>query len=906
MRRLIAYISMAFAALLCIGVTANIVFSNMNFGREFTNSTEVTYSIVGSDDKNLTEEKVNEVANEMKSRLEKMHVEDYSLKIENSTNNEDKETKIVVALANNDDNQFNYIAKYLGFSGGNFSISGQNEETRKDHETVFKDCTAYIRKVNDIYPYVIFPVSNPEEIKNMLKAINPEEQPQENASAKVLNRPVEVMAEDGEGEEESKAEPDVYLWANWSAEEGDSYEKAQKDPAVTGQKIICSFVSSNIWNTESKEEQTELQFLCGFANEEGEYDATKLRQANQMAEYICNLFNASKYENVQISPAFVTQSASGATINTNNVTATAYNGENLIVLGNDVNLKMSQTLIATLIAIGVVSLLLVVFYRLSSIAVIVNSLGATYLVYLMFMGMHATFNIAAIIGGIIIALTSIASSVMYLHKFKEEVYKGRTLRKANHEASKRNIMFDVDIAVITAFSGLMFYALGGAALRPLGIMLFFGSLVSLGMSLIVFRIMMYLLTNTTALQEKLNLFNLEKEAVNNAMSNEVKEEKEEQKTNYTKHKKPIGIVMGLITVASIVGVIVFGTMNGSPLNTANAIKDTTSIYTTVLVESDNQVVKDNETFKTKILPLISYNKSPLATKKENGSYMIESVDYNYETKIETKYYTFVVNLENQIIPSDSDKYVVKEGENSVECQSLDEAFVEAFNFVESGHGNPTSQVKKVSETVDTPRQGFVALAAGISIVGAALYAALRFRPSRGVALLTVSGAATVSAYGIFALTRVGTTAVTSIAMPIVALVSVISCLLYFNKEKELVKEHKGKPSLEERAKIMVKALSIVATPVLYFIVIAAYLAINYFGFGLSSYAMLFGSAILGIVLAVIMTLVLAGPIGNVFEKLFSKIKLPKVFKREKKSKIKLQNKPKTSEPQETIFIGIND
>ena len=46
------------------------------------------------------------------------------------------------------------------------------------------------------------------------------------------------------------------------------------------------------------------------------------------------------------------------------------------------------------------------------------------------------------------------------------------------------------------------------------------------MSLIVFRIMMYLLTNTTALQEKLNLFNLEKEAVNNAMSNEVKEWKE--------------------------------------------------------------------------------------------------------------------------------------------------------------------------------------------------------------------------------------------------------------------------------------------------------------------------------------------------------------------------------------------
>lgn len=902
MRRLIAYISMAFAALLCIGVTANTVFSKMNFGREFTSSREVTYSLESTETTKLTDEKVNEVANEMKARLETMHVEDYSLKIERSTSEEDGEAKIVVALANNDDVQFNYIAKYLSFSGENFSISGQNEETRKDHETVFKDCKAYIRKVNDIYPYVIFPVSNPEEIKNMLKAIKPEEQSQESSGAKVLNRISEVKADD---EEEPKAEPDVYLWANWSAEEGDSYEKAQKDQAVTGQKIICSFVSDNIWNTESKEEETELQFLCGFANEEGEYDATKLRQANQMAEYICNVFNASKFD-VEVKPAFVTQSASGATINTHDVTATAYNGENLITLGSDVNLRMSSTLIATLIAIGVVSLLLVVFYRLSSIAVITSSITSIYLTYLIIMGMHATFNIAAIIGGLVIALTSIAAGVMYLHKFKEEVYKGRTLRKANHEASKRNIMFDVDLAVISAFSGLMFYVLGGAALRPLGIILFFGSLIQLAVSLILFRIMMYLLTNTTGLQEKLKFFNLEKEAVNNPVNNEVKEEKPHSKINYTKHKKPIGAFMGLLTVASIAGIIVFGILKGSPLNTANAVKDTTSIYTTVLVEGDSQVVKDDETFKAKILPLIKYNDKELSVKKDNGTYMIEEVEYNYETKIETKYYTFVVNLDNEIVAKDSDTYVVVEGQTSVVCQSLDEAFVEAFDYIETGHGSPVSYVKKVSETVDTPNQGWVALATGVAIAGAALYCCLRYRPSRGLSLLLISGATTVSAYGVFVLTRVGTTAVTSLAMPLVAITSIVACILYFNKEKELVKEQRGKPTLAERAEIMVKSLAIIATPMLYFIVVAAYLSINYFGFGLGSFAMLFGSSILGVVLAVICALTLVGPLGSVFEKLFSKIKLPKVFKREKKSKIKLQSKPKTSEPQETIFIGIND
>lgn len=895
MRRLIAYISMAFAALLCIGVTANTVFSKMNFGREFTNSREVTYSIASKEDKTLTKDNINSVANEMKSRLEQMHVEDYSLKIEG-------EDTIVVALVNNDDNQFNYIAKYLSFSGKNFSISGQNEETRKDYDTVFKDCTAYIRKVNDVYPYVIFPVSNPEEIKNMLKAIKPEEGSGDTASAKVLGRSIEVKAED---EEEEKSEPDVYLWANWSGEEGDSYEKAQKDPAVTGQKILCSFISDNIWNTESSEPETELQYLCGFADTEGGYDATKLKQANQMAEYICNCFNASKYE-FDVKPMFVTQSASGSTINTHDVTATAYNGENLITLGSDVNLKMSKTLIATLIAIGIVSLLLVVFYRLSSIAVIVSSISTTYLVYLIFSAMSATFNIAAIIGGLIVTLTVIASCIMYLHKFKEEVYKGRMLKKANHEASKKNIMFDIDMAVITIFAGLMFYALGGAALRPLGIVLFFGGLIGLAMNLIIFRIMMWLLTNSTGLQDKLSFFNLEKEAVNNVMSSEVKDDKNTKKVDYTKHKKPIGILMGLISIASIVGIIVFGTMKGSPLNVTNAVKNTTSVYTTVLVEGNNQVVKDDETFKAKILPLIKYNDKNLSVKSENGTYMIENVEYNYETKIETKHYTFVANLDSELIFKDSDKYTVTEGTAVVDCQSLDEAFVEAFNYVETNHGDAVSSVKSVSETVDTPKQGFVALASGIAIIGAAFYCALRYRPSRGLALLTVSGVSTVSAYGIFVLTRVGTSAVTSLAMPIVALISIVACVIYFNKEKELVKENKNKPSLEERSQIMTKSLQAIATAILYFVVIVAYLTINYFGFGLNTYAMLFGSAIVGVIIAVISVLVLAGPLGSMFEKLFSKIKLPKVFKREKKSRIKLQNKPKTSEPQETIFIGIND
>ena len=50
MRRLIAYITMALAILISVGVSFNLVFSKMNPGREFTNGREIVYNIASKDE----------------------------------------------------------------------------------------------------------------------------------------------------------------------------------------------------------------------------------------------------------------------------------------------------------------------------------------------------------------------------------------------------------------------------------------------------------------------------------------------------------------------------------------------------------------------------------------------------------------------------------------------------------------------------------------------------------------------------------------------------------------------------------------------------------------------------------------------------------------------------------------
>ena len=891
MRRLIAYITMAFAILVSIGATFNLVFSRMNPGREFTNGREIVYRLSSKDEAGaLKNGAVDDVATEMRDRLDKMNVEDYSLKIEG-------ENTIVVTIANNDDTQFNYIANYLCFSGGDFSLSGKDEETRKTQDEVFKDCEAYITRVNDVFPYVIFPVSDSEVVKNLIEAVKPEEGGDEgDVNARILRA--------DEGGEEPQAEPDIFLWANW--EEGDSYEIASKDPAVTGKKIICSFVSSNIWYPDSEEEETELAYLCGFADTEGEYDTTKLKQANQMATYICNMFNATSYE-VKVENLLVSQSASGEVINSISVNATAVNGENLLIFGNEVNLAMSYTLIASLVAMAVVSLLFVVFYRLGSLAAIINSLGTLFLTFVIFVFMHATFNVAALVGGIILAVAVNATSIMYFHKFKEEVKKGRSLKKANQEAAKKTLMLDVDVSVVLAFAGLMLYVLGGTALKPMGIVLFFGAILCFAMNLIIFRFMMHLLCNDALIASKPSLINIEEKEITSPMeetaTNGVKEEKENT-FDYTRRKKPVGIAALLITLASVAGIVVFGVINGSPLNVSAASKDTTSIYT--LVEGDKLSVDNEEAFKTYVLKNVYVDGKEITYKKENGVSHSQRVEYNYETELETKYEVFIVNMDYELTSANKISY--KSGELFFEVDSVEDAILEAVHMVEGESSDEyvTVSQKLVTETVYTPNQGFVALATGVAIAGVALYAMLRYRPSRGLALGLISASSVAAGYGIFVLTRIGTTAIASLSMPVIAAVTLVAGILYLNKEKDLLRDERGTLSLEQRSKIMVKALLAASTPILYFILIAVYIAINFFGFGLASYAFLFASALIGIILGVVYVLVIMGPLGQLFEKWFSKIKLPKFKRNEKKAKIKLQNKPKTSEPQETIFIGIND
>lgn len=899
MRRFIAYILMALSILIAVGVSATTVFSRLNAGREFTNSYEILYTVDGS------ETQVDAVVEEFHKRLDNFAVEDYSIAIQEdqSTNAGDKGRKFAIEVSfAADQSEFEYISKYLPYSGGNFSLIGTKDE--QFVEDIFKDSEAYITKVQDTIPYVVIPVpsADKEKIETFVKSIEDASGDSGNPDVPVENRFSRLFAEGGEeGGEEEDNTPNIFLVHDWN--DGDSYESISKDPHISS-KVLMEFNNKHFWREESKEEHTEIQYLCGTPDEEGNYDLKNLKFANLKATYLMNMFNASKYE-AEVSTVYVTEAASGITNNYNTVSAT---NENLLVLGSDINIAWSTTLISTLIALAIVSLLLVVFYRLSAIAVIANTVGTVFLTYVVFIFMGSLFNIPAIVGGVILAIVSLFSSVYYLFKFKEEVLKGRTIKKANQEASRKSNLIAIDASVLTAFAGLMLFVLGGAALKPMGVILFFGSLFALAMNLIVFKIMMYLLANTTAFQDKYSYFAIDPKDVPGVLE----EKKEEVKSgyenvNFTKHSKLTSVILSALLVASIAGIAVFGAIKGSPLNVDAATKDHSVIY--VNINAEDKVITDAEAFDEYVLKNIKVNDKALEYDSKDGVTYQKITKFDSDTLQEEvlPYNYFAVDLSN-VLTANKVEYSLDNGKTfEVADEGLEYAFEQVIISVEGVEAEKIEfSILKSHDTISAPNQGFVALATGIAVLGAGLYIAIRFRISRGIAATVIAGGSAATAYGLLALTRIGTTALSSIMMPVVALPVLLFAVLYAAKEKELVKDSKDEINLEKRKELMQKALSLAASAIIIIAILAIYLIINYFGFGLASTAYMYAASLVGLVVGLVAVLTLMGPLGCAIDKLFSKIKLPKFVKKEKKQKIKLHEQPKTSEPEERIFIGIND
>lgn len=907
MRRLWAYIIVVFAAVVAViasfpGVAKGVAGTA---GGEFQTRRVFTFQLSQRDKtdddinpKELNENSSKEIADIMKTRLDKYNVSSYDLK---TVGND----MITVSFAAENDNKYQQIITYLGFSGS-FALLNKHDNVVEGKD--FLNGAAYTKSysVNE-YPTVIIPVKTSEEsYKNLI------------AGCKEETEEVDSGETDDDGNPTTKTVGRIYVIYNYQP--GETYQILSDSNKLQEKTLFTIDFEPD--DTEAglyfDDNKNSFSRVCGFqdSNQNGYADPNEVREAYAQADYLLNLFSASALD-------YDVKCIKGLAEGTKEYLPAKVEQ----VTNIEGKLVWNRTLTAVVALMIIVCLLLVFFYKLGAASVFVTTLVTAFLTILIMVKTGLEYNSLGVVGIVAVVVVSLVSGIIYLNKLKEDSYRGHTLKKANTEASKKSLLPIIDIHVVAVIIGIFCYVFGGTPLRSFSALLTIGSLLSVIFNTIGFKALMWMPTNATALNNRYDVFGINPAFVPNHMM----EEKQNYygqyaDKNFERRKKPVGIVACGAFLLALVGMITFSAIRGGELlkqPVSKSLGNEIYVQDKILVTNDEESPLNDGTLDTILENVLIKQKADVAideTNKETYYTLKDCVSEKIlfseeETKVEEdessyNYLTTYFRLTLSKGLTGNEIAQVK-GHPTSEETTLNDVLDDYFNTTSTFTSSIDSSIKlKAVETVvnpASPRWEKIVLGTSIALLVITVYLMLRYRLSRGLASLFLPVVSSVITVGLMLLANLFLTIPASviIAVPVISLFSYLFVIQLYNRERELILDDKVKDnSKEHRTELIRRALGLAYTPILASSVIGIYTLINFFGFAPSvmsgGYALMF----IGTLIALGLFSVLLVPLCNFLFGLFSKVKINRAPKENKKNK----NKPvkKSAEPEEAIFIGIND
>jgi len=881
MRRIWAHIIIALTTFILAVVSFTAITNNLNVGLEYAGGRVLTFQLTektyNADDdyiKPLTEESAEEVAEGMKVRLDRFEVDRYDIDISG-----DDIIKVTLSQPKVD---YTQIIQLLSFNGTLTLNSYANNTDYYASSEVFlnEDKPAYLVATDEIYPTINIPIDTENDDYKLVL---------ENA---IKGDPIIVSGSETEETEDDQYARFMYLVYNFIPGIDTYNSESFSD------KILLNFPLTEDNNDpmnyyEEADGSYSLSAILSF--EDGKKaDEITAKEASSLwssAYFYVNLLNAGSYE-YDVTLIHVDSAESSV--------------ENLFKLDENQTVFSSGTFIAFACSILIVSLVLVIFYKLGALSVGTTTFIGTFLSILILAVFSSEFNMMAVVGLLLTGFASLASGILYLNKFKEEAYKGRSMKKANSEASKNSTLPIVDIHFVLIALGAMCYLIGGSIMRSFSLVTVVGGLISLILNISVLKGFMWLNTNASAANNKFSWFGVDQSKVPTL----AKEEKQTYfgayaKKDFAKQSKGVSIATLVGFIACLASMIVWGVVNKSVYN--QPAKETTNeIYFKIDVDTAADLYSINDKIESvldqvsldpngeKILSNDLYSNSPVLDEFNITEYLsaegiyekhpyasvVVELNVPYDSDVYYKGHTTKLNV---LFDSDDDTAVITEGLEEVmeyECVGSKSYSEDQPNFVKI----------------------IIATAAALGISG--LYLMLRYRLSKGLGIFaTATAGATISAglYSLLQFLEIGNYGVAGAVIG--AFLSLAFAIIFANKEREMVIDDKKHDNgIENRALILKNSISYGFGDALNVCIVGLFLGICFFGFGPRAFTSTAVIFILSMALAFALAAFVLGPVGFWFYKKFFNISMNKTPKARKNKEIT----KKSAEPEEAVFIGIND
>ena len=842
---------------------------------------------------------VDAVANEMEDRL--AHWD-----IEGSVEKEGYNTiKVTIRSQSADDTEYSYLQRYLSFSGGNFSLlAGSSDEDivanapsfdSFRNNQMFDGQEADIRYLNNI-PVVTIGVNQPGEDGELAQLIDYCE---ENTTA----------ADSSAGTEGSTTY--LTLWANY--QEGDSFARATDteaedwDPNMSSRLLFGANATQCWWDdTDDDLDYTRLQIVPNStAIESGQFDESKAGAAYKAALYYESLLNASSYADI----------GAGYDVTFAYSTIVPATVENLVTAGDwHLTPALSNTLIASACALLVGIVISAAFYRLSSLAILSNGVITLMGALLLLSYFGAQFGIGMLLGLVLSLLISFFGTSYYLSKVKEALYNGRTSRKAHQEAMKKTFWPVLDASIGGILIGVCIYSLIPGAFSYFGLALVLGSFFAAAGNLLYVRLLGKILAGDESASTKVlsvygaDPMKLPERDESGALVLKEGREGPFAKVPFEKGKVVSSILYGALTLASIVGLSTFAALdaNGEPYSFGAAYENQTVLALEYRVPAANQntlLAATIEQIKEDYLPLISLD----GTAFDAADWDITLEETSIYDSLEEMYYNiyyFTIDVPSYFDPATEYSFTV-EGQEYTSLQDASTAAADALAGEEL-----TAMAQDVRVTSGLPTFANVWLGFGVGVVALFAYLLLRFRPSKGISAALLILASSLLPIGIISLCRIPVTTTINLAAIVTGFITYLYLLLPLNKERELRLEsrEKDKRSLAFREEMLKRGVKESAFDLFLLSGTTLGVTIFYFGLGPGAFEFTFLFALLGALLALPLVLLTFEPLSTLLARLFAKIRVE--FRKDRESGHSPRGndvtKKKSAEPEEAIFIGIND
>ena len=615
--------------------------------------------------------------------------------------------------------------------------------------------------------------------------------------------------------------------------------------------------------TEEVSSLDDTHLIVWLGYEEGDDYANLETDASVAKKIIYNATVSSKLDTdtITITGNF-TKSMAQSTVDLINSGTLDYELDALQITSIDTDYASSsfnKVLIASLVAIVLITIALSVYYKLGGLISSLTLLFNTFLSLTLFTTFKGIINqqtIAALIVSIGIAVDAI---IIVLERVKNELYNGKNLERALNEGYKKSISSIIDANIVVLLMALVMYFFGNSVAN-FALML---SLSSVCTAIVMTVVNKFLLSLVVKLNVKPTLFGAKKSYLEN------KEEylnSKLNKANPLKSTKKCLLGTGIFAIASVTVMLVLQLTMGSLFNYNDTIAKNSSVT----------IVSNSQYFTDEAHVMEFFNQEGLEIELKD----IEIS--NFEKDSATKYRVYVTtkenvtNVENEL----RNKIIDAFGEN----KEYDERYELYINDV-------------------TPKAATVSLLSalyttGIGLLIVGVYLAIRYRYSYAIAAVISTAASIVFTAMFLGLTRIKIGSDAIIAIFAIATYSMNTLIVIFSRLKEMISaKNKKYISNEERYEAVTKSINVSLSRTILTTIAIVIISIVLLAFASLTNYSFYVALIVGLIVSTFCAIIIASQIWLLFEKRSDKKK--RTFKPKKKS-------TKFKDFEEHTFIGIND